>query len=40
MNDPRENNSDPEKPPKRDYPQQLQTNNVPTYDADNTNCTK
>ena len=39
MDDQRKDHTDTKRPPKRNHPKQLQTNNVPTYDVENTNST-
>ena len=37
MDDQKKDHPNPKRPPKRNYPQQLQTYNVPTDDVENTN---
>ena len=37
MDDQRKDHPDPKIPSKRNYPQELQTHNVPTDDVENTN---
>ena len=39
MDDQRKDHIDPERPTQRNRPKQLQTNNVLTYDVENTNVT-
>ena len=39
MDDQRKDHIDPDRPPQKDRPKQLQTHNVPTYDVENTNGT-
>ena len=39
MDDQWKDRIDPKRPPQRNCPKQLQTDNVPFYDVKNTNCT-